>query len=183
MVWEICIDDKFIGKYLLSAMTFFTEVFCSKAIFPIVANVNIPTIKLVIALIRETARVSCKKLLSNRLYDANIIIEPNAIPIELKIWDAALTQGFDCFNSSQSGLKKNLKPLSAPSRVRDRPRKTMISRKGSVVVMYRTFAEDFMLFHNAKYTSTQAQTKQAASSHRNTPGYSIPSLMLNTFFL
>lgn len=135
---------------LLSAMTTFTGVFCSKAIFPIVANVNIPTMRLVTAFTKDTANVSCKKLLSKRLYDANIIIEPNAIPIELKICDAALTHGLDCFNSSQSGLKKNLKPLSAPSKVSDRPRNTIIKRNGKVVVIYRTLAEDFMLFHRAK---------------------------------
>lgn len=136
--------------YLLSAITFFTGVFCSKAIFPIVANVNIPTIKLVTALTKDTAKVSWRKLLSNRLYEANIIIDPKAMPIELKIWDAALTQGFDCFRSAQSGLKKNLKPLSAPSSVSDRQRNTIISRNGRVVVMYRTFAEDLMLFQRAK---------------------------------
>lgn len=116
-------------------MTSFTEVFCSNAILPMVAKVNIPTMRLVTAFTSDTARVSCRKLLSNRLYEANIIIDPNAIPIELKIWDAALTQGLDCLSNSQSGLKKNLKPLSAPSRVNDRPRKTIISRNGRVVVM------------------------------------------------
>lgn len=164
-------------------MTTFTDVFCSKAMLPIVANVKIPTMRLVTALTKDTAKVSCRKLLSNRLYEANIIIEPNAIPIELKICEAAFTHGRDCFNSSQSGLKKNLKPLSAPSSVKDRPRNTMISRNGKVVVIYRTFAEDFILFQSAKYTKTQAQIKQAANSHRMPPGNSIPSLMLKTFLL
>ncbi|VVD03038.1 unnamed protein product [Leptidea sinapis] len=49
--------------------------------------------------------------------DANIIIDPNAIPMELKIWDAAFTHGRDCLSNSQSGLKKNLNPWSAPSRL------------------------------------------------------------------
>lgn len=131
-------------------MTTFTGVFCSKAMFPIVAKVNIPTMRLVTAFTKDTANVSCKKLLSKRLYEANIIIDPKAIPIELKICDAAFTHGFDCFNSFQSGLKKYLNPLSAPSRVNDRPRKTIISKNGKVVVMYRTLADDFMLFHSAK---------------------------------
>lgn len=116
-------------------MTSFTAVFCSKAMLPIVAKVNIPTIRLVTAFTSDTANVSWRKLLSNRLYEANIIMEPKAMPIELKIWDAAFTQGLEVFSNSHSGLKKNLKPLSAPSKVRDLPRNTMISKNGSVVVM------------------------------------------------
>lgn len=116
-------------------MTPLTGMFCSKAIFPIVANVNIPTIRLVTAFIRDTATVSCKKLLSKRLYEANIIIDPNAMPMELNICDAAFTHGLDVLSSSQSGLKKYLKPISAPSSVSERPRKTIISKNGRVVVM------------------------------------------------
>lgn len=48
---------------LPSLSTASTDMFCSRAMFPIVANEKIPTSKLLHALIRETATVSTRMVL------------------------------------------------------------------------------------------------------------------------
>lgn len=89
-----------------SLITASTEVLCSHAIFPSVANAKMPTSKLVMAFTNDTASTSCKKLLLYLLYDANEIIEPNAMPSELKFWAAALIHTLAFASSAQFGLKK-----------------------------------------------------------------------------
>lgn len=58
-----------------------------------------------------------------------------------------------------------------------------INRNGSVAVRYLTRADDFIDFHIEKYTMTQALIRQAASSHLNIPGSSIPELICSTLLL
>lgn len=86
-------------------------------------------------------------------------------------------------SNSQRGWKKNRRPFAAPSRVRERVRKTTIRRKGSVAVRYLTCADDLMDFQMEKYTIIHAVIKQAASSHRRTPGSSMPLLICRTLLL
>lgn len=90
---------------------------------------------------------------------------------------------FASLSSSQRGRKKNCRPLSAPSRVRDRMRKTTIKRNGRVAVRYLTCADDFMDFQTEKYTIIQAVIRQATSSHLNAPDSSIPLLIWSTLLL
>lgn len=86
-------------------------------------------------------------------------------------------------SSSQRGWKKNCRPLSAPSRVRDRMRKTTIKRSGRVAVRYLTCADDFIDFQTEKYTIIQAVIRQATSSHLKAPESSIPLLIWRTLLL
>lgn len=90
---------------------------------------------------------------------------------------------FASASNSQRGRKKNCRPLSAPSRVRDRMRKTTIKRNGRVAVRYLTCADDLMDFQTEKYTMIQAVIKQAISSHLNGPDSSIPLLIWSTLLL
>lgn len=87
------------------------------------------------------------------------------------------TLTFASASRSNLGLKKYLIPLSAPSSVRDLARNMMMRIKGIVAVKYLAFAEDFILFHMAKYTKIQAHSRQATSSHLSAPKFSIPVLM------
>lgn len=86
-------------------------------------------------------------------------------------------------SSSQRGWKKNCRPLSAPSRVRDRMRKTTIKRSGRVAVRYLTCADDFIDFQTEKYTIIQAVIRHATSSHLKAPESSIPLLIWRTLLL
>lgn len=99
------------------------------------------------------------------------------MPSELKFWAAAFIHMFESLSNDQLGLKKYLRPMSAPSSVRARPRKTTININGSVAVKYRALVDDFMDFHMAKYTRIQAQTRHATNSQRIRPASSIPPLI------
>lgn len=92
-------------------MTSSIDVCDSCAMLPIVANAKIPTNKLVNALTQDTATVSCRMLLWYLLYEAKDIIEPNAIPIELKVCVAAFTHTLESPRSFQFGLKKYCMPF------------------------------------------------------------------------
>lgn len=86
-------------------------------------------------------------------------------------------------SNSQRGWKKNCRPFAAPSRVRDRMRKTTIRRNGSVAVRYLTCADDLMDFQMEKYTMIHAVIKHATSSHLKIPGSSMPLLICRTLLL
>lgn len=75
-------------------MTSSTDLPCSLAMLPIVANVNRPTAKLDTPLISDMVTVSTSMLLSYRLYEANDTTRPNAMPIELRFWPTALTHTY-----------------------------------------------------------------------------------------
>lgn len=62
-------------------------------------------------------------------------MDPKVMPIELKTCEAALIQTLESLSNDQFGLKKYLRPISAPSSVNARPKKTMIKTKGSVAVI------------------------------------------------